>query len=66
MGWRYIATKLNGDGTETVLDWDLPIVQPSFTDELSGAGGMSGTIAPEIARLRVDGEPIFVPWSTAL
>ena len=64
--WRYVATRLNGNGTETVLDRDLPLSGAVLTDELSGAGGITGVISPETARLRVDGKPLLVPWSTAI
>lgn len=64
--WRYIATRLNGDGTETFLEWDLPLISPVVSNQLSGPGGITGRLSPEIARLKVDGEPLFVPWQTAI
>lgn len=65
--WRYIATRLNGNGTETVLHNDLPLSGVSVTDTLSGAQAISANIVPEEASLRgPDGEPIFDPWSTAI
>jgi len=67
MAWRFIASRLNGDGTETFLDYDLPIAGAEINRELSGPGGITGTIAPEIAQLvGEDGEPILVPWSTVI
>lgn len=67
MGWRHIATRLNGDGTETLLTGDVPITGATHREDLSGPGEIRGTIAPEIARLKTDkDEPIFVPWSTAI
>lgn len=64
---RYIATRLNGDGTETPLSFDVPLQGVKTTEDLSGPGGISATIEPEIEHLKsADGRPVFVPWSTAL
>lgn len=66
-GWRYIAARLNGDGTETRLHNDVPISGATLDEELSGYGGINGTVKPEIPWLKTSsGEPIFVPWSTAI
>lgn len=65
-GWRYIASKLPGDGTEIFLDYDLPLQGVEVVTTLSGADQMDALITPEIARLKVNGAPIFVPWSTAI
>lgn len=67
MSWRYFATRLNGDGTETVLDMDVPIEDVEIEDVLSGDGGISGEIEPAYTRLLgPDGMPILKPWHTAL
>lgn len=67
MSWRYFATRMNGDGTETQIANDIPITGVSSEEALSGPGGINGTITPEIAQLKdEEGNPIFVPWSTAL
>ena len=68
MGWRYIATRLNGDGTETFLDYEIPITDAKILEQLSGPGRITGYITPEVARLRdpVTQRPIFEPWSTAI
>ncbi|MFC3299646.1 hypothetical protein FJV46_10725 [Arthrobacter agilis] len=64
---RYIATRLNGDGTETPLSFDVPLQGVRTTDDLSGPGGLEGSISPEVQRLQTaGGEPIFHAWSTAL
>ncbi len=65
-GWRYLAARLNGDGTETFLDTEVPIAGVELREDLSGPGGITGTISPEIARLQYQGDPVFVPWSTAI
>lgn len=67
MGWRYIASRLNGDGTETFLSWDVPLQDSKLHEDLSGPGGINGYLSPAVARLRgADGEPLFQTWSTAL
>lgn len=65
--WRYIAQRFNGDGTATNIDLDVPLTDVAIDDVLSGISGLSGTISPEIARLKdSDGLPIFNEWSTAI
>lgn len=65
--WHYFATRLNGDGTETLLANELPLVVGSFTHSLSAPNTMSATIPVEVLHLRgEDGEPIFKRWSTAI
>lgn len=66
-GWRYFATRLNGDGTETVLDMELPIEDVEIEDVLSGDQSITGTISPAYTRLRgPDGLPILKEWGTAI
>ena len=66
-GWRFIATKLDGKGGETLLDPDLPLETVTVTHVLSGPTVIEASIAPEIDRLAgPDGAPIFVPWQTAI
>lgn len=65
--WRYFATRLNGDGTETLIYNELPLTSVKVTDTLSGAAALDGTITPEdIYLVGTDGEPVFDPWSTAI
>lgn len=68
MAWRYIAQRLLGDGSSgDFLDFDVPLKGVNITDNLSGNNVLSGTIAPQIARLiGSDGDPIFKEWSSAL
>jgi hypothetical protein len=66
-GWRYFATRLNGDGTETLLHPDLPLEDVTIEDILSGDGAISGSISPVFSSLKADdGQPLFQEWSTAL
>lgn len=66
-GWRYIATRLNGDGTETMLHPDLPLEEVTIDDVLSGHAGISGKIEPANPALRdAQGDPILRCWQTAI
>lgn len=65
--WRYIATRLGGNGTEVIIDPDLPLLGPQVTKVLSGPNGLSGKISPALARLiGDDGLPLITPWSTCI
>lgn len=64
--WRYVATRLNGNGTETVLEPDLPLSDVSITKTLSGPDGLSGDLKPEFARLILGDSLLIQPWSTAI
>ncbi len=65
MAWKFIAQRV---ATQQFLDLEVPFTLGSNPRrDLSGPGGMNGTIAPEYARLvGPDGEPIIQEWSTAL
>lgn len=65
--WRFFATQLHGDGTETSIIQDLPLQSPQVTTVLSGAGSITGSITPEISGLKdIKGMPLLKPWSTAI
>lgn len=67
MAWSYFVTRLNGDGTETLLATELPLSDVRITDDLSGPGAFSASISPAVARLMDDnGDPLFQPWRTAV
>lgn len=66
-GWRYIAERLNGDGTGTFLDHNVPLTGVGIDLALSSPDTLSATIQPELQRMKgPDGLPLFEPWSTAL
>lgn len=66
-GWRYFATRLNGDGTETVLDMDLPLEDVTIEDVLSGDQSLNCEIEPTYSRLiGADRVPIMQEWGTAI
>lgn len=66
--WRYLARRVNGDGTETPLHNELPLSDVDLDKELSGPGNFAATLKPEFYGLRaIDGSSnLFVPWSTAI
>lgn len=64
--WRYFATNLNGDGTETFLAGDLPLSNVSITDALSSPDSMVFDIHPEDQRLKLPTGVVFEPWRTAI
>lgn len=67
MGWRYFAERLDGDGGSVPLADDIPLKDVGIDDVLSGDSGITGTISPEVARLKADGRPIFaLDWATAI
>ena len=65
--WRYIAQRLNGDGTGTLLDTDLPLSDVTITKVFSGPASIQATVTPAVRRLLAsDGDPILEEWSTAV
>jgi len=69
MAWRYLASRLHGDGTETLLHPDLPLRDVAITNVLSGPNALTATITPAALSLlgnAVDGLPLFEEWSTVL
>lgn len=66
MSWHYFATRLHGDGTETLLATDLELRGVRITRALSGHGAIEGQVDVVVPRLVNDGRPVFEEWSTAL
>lgn len=65
--WRYIAERLNGDGTSTFLDFNVPLRNVEIEDSLSSPNSFSATISPELGNLKdSDGRPLFEEHSTAI
>ena len=66
-GWRYFAMRMNGDGTETLIDPDLPLEEVTISPALSGDSTISAKIEPEFQRLQTaDGTPLLYEWSTSI
>lgn len=68
MTWRYVATRLNGDGTETVIDPEVPLgSDATFTTNRNAPIEMSASISPEYRHLLDElGQPLLRKWSTAI
>lgn len=65
MGWRFWATRANGDGTETPLAASLPLSDVTITTAVSNPTSITFRARPEIPHMITkDGRPIFEPWST--
>lgn len=65
--WRYLAYRLNGDGTETRLHGDVPLTDVGLGRDLSGPSEMSANLTLEYSGMEApDGAPLFVTWSTAI
>lgn len=63
-GWRYLAYTLDGSGgPQVVLSNELPLLDVSFTDVLSGPPQLQATINPLFRQLlATDGQPLLKPW----
>lgn len=64
---RYFATRLNGDGTESLIADYLPLTEVTIVRTLSGVNSFSATLSPETPDLvGADGLPVILPWSSAI
>src|SRR5665811_1275691 len=64
MSTRYIAVRINGDGTESIIDPELPLSGVSYTRVLNGATEISGTISPKYAYMYDEfGVPLPVSYT---
>lgn len=65
--WRYLAQRLNGNGTGTFLDHAVPLTDVGIELSLSSPDVLEASISPEAQRLKApDGRPLFEEWSTAI
>ena len=64
--WRFIAAKLDGAGGMEFLDFDLRLDDVEVHQVLNGHGGLTARVPHEQAHLKVNGKPVFAPWSTAI
>lgn len=61
---RYIVQRVL---TNEFLEWDLPIGDVAPEWELSGPGGLTGTISPDIGQLRTDdGRLLLEEWGSLI
>jgi hypothetical protein len=68
MSWRYIAARLNGDGTETIVHPEVPLGDDTTIKLANNAPTeLSGSISPEVLDLvDINGRPLIERWSTAI
>lgn len=65
-GWHHHVFQATGNGLITPVQWDVPISGAGPLLDLSGPGSFDGTITPEVMRLKDEGGPLIVPWSTVV
>lgn len=64
---RVLATRLNGDGTETFLDPEVPLSDIQVEPGVNQGTVIAGTITPRyLSQIAPDGRPFLEAWSTAL
>lgn len=62
--WRYIAQRAT---TGEFLDMELPLHRDELSWDLSGAGSLRGTVAPDVGALRLDdGRLLLEEWGTLI
>lgn len=67
MSTRYIAVRINGDGTETIIDPELPLSEVSYTRKKNAPTEISGVIAPEYAYMFDEvGRPLLEKWAVGI
>ena len=66
--WRFLHYRLNGDGTQTLLHPEMPLVGVKITDVLSGPSLLTATLAPAIPPSwdTVSDRPAVEPYSSAI
>lgn len=65
--WRFIVTRMNGDGTEVLVEPELPLSGSKVEIGLCATSSITGQVAPETRWLRSsDGAPILLPMGSAL
>lgn len=66
MDMQYLAYRVNGDGTEEMLDPDLPLSGVRVTREKNGIGRLTASLPPEYETAHSSGRRIIKEWSTAI
>jgi len=64
---RVLAFRLNGDGTKTLIDPEVPMTGVSVEPVLNAGSVIEGKIElPYLSQIADDGKPVIEAWSTAL
>ena len=67
MDMQYMAYWLNGDGTQDLLEPDLPLRGVKVTREMNGLGRLTASLPPEWGRKTTSaGVPVIREWATAI
>ncbi|MGV2822594.1 hypothetical protein ABZX73_17145 [Brevibacterium casei] len=67
MDVQYIAYWLNGDGTQYLMDSDLPLQEAKLVREMNGLGRLTGFLPPEYGKAYGhSGWPVIQEWATAV
>lgn len=67
MNTQYLAYWLDGDGTEHLMDPDLPLSNAKITREMNGIGRLTASLPPEYGRLTAFAyRPVIQEWATAI
>ena len=67
MAIRYLAQRLDGQGSTDFISLDLPLQNAQIEEVLSGHNSLTGEISPEYATLLgTDGRPLLREWGTAI
>ncbi|MGR6088948.1 hypothetical protein ACU4IU_00110 [Brevibacterium sp. CSND-B09] len=62
-----LAYWMNGDGTEVLMDPDLPLQDLKVTREMNGIGRLTASLPPEYGTLTAfANRPVIKDWATAL
>ena len=67
MDMQYMAYWLNGNGTQNLLEPDLPLQDVKVTREMNGLGRLTASLAPEWGKTTAfSGRPVIQEWATAI
>lgn len=67
MDMQYMAYWLNGNGTQNLLEPDLPLQDVKVTREMNGLGRLTASLAPEWGKATAfSGRPVIQEWATAI
>lgn len=67
MDMQYMAYWLNGNGTQNLLEPDLPLRDVKVTREMNGLGRLTASLPPEWGKTKAfSNRPVIQEWATAI
>lgn len=67
MDVQYMAYWLNGNGTQNLMEPDLPLLDVKVTREMNGLGRLTASLPPEWGKTTAfSGRPVIQEWATAI